>query len=308
MLRRKALIGLLLALALVAAACGDDDATDDTSAPLATEAPVTTVAATTTMAAVEVEFDLVAAVADYTNNIPEGWLSVGDLTAFKDAIGAGAFLIDVREVGEYEEGHIADAINIPLRTLTQNLELIPTDRQVFVYCKSGYRAALAGSSLQMLGYDNVLVYSPSWLGWTDAGEPVSMDPVVGDTYTLPDMAPEMFAAVDGFVSTIPEGWLTAGDVEAVKTAAGAGAFLLDIRTPGEYAEGYIPGAVNVTLREIPDLMDAIPMDQQVISYCKSGYRCALSIPVLHVLGFDTAKCFTGSWLAWVDAGEPIEGA
>jgi len=217
-------------------------------------------------------------------------------------------LIDVREVGEYEEGHIADAINIPLRTLTQNLELIPTDRQVFVYCKSGYRAALAGSSLQMLGYDNVLVYSPSWLGWTDAGEPVSMDPVVGDTYTLPDMAPEMFAAVDGFVSTIPEGWLTAGDVEAVKTAAGAGAFLLDIRTPGEYAEGYIPGAVNVTLREIPDLMDAIPMDQQVISYCKSGYRCALSIPVLHVLGFDTAKCFTGSWLAWVDAGEPIEGA
>ena len=308
MLRRKALIGLLLALALVAAACGDDDATDDTSAPLATEAPVTTVAATTTMAAVEVEFDLVAAVADYTNNIPEGWLSVGDLTAFKDAIGAGAFLIDVREVGEYEEGHIADAINIPLRTLTQNLELIPTDRQVFVYCKSGYRAALAGSSLQMLGYDNVLVYSPSWLGWTDAGEPVSMDPVVGDTYTLPDMAPEMFAAVDGFVSTIPEGWLTAGDVEAVKTAAGAGAFLLDIRTPGEYAEGYIPGAVNVTLREIPDLMDAIPMDQQVISYCKSGYRCALSIPVLHVLGFDTAKCFTGSWLAWVDAGEPVEGA
>jgi rhodanese-related sulfurtransferase len=308
MLRRKALIGLLLALALVAAACGDDDSADDTSAPLATAAPVTTVAATTTMAAVEVEFDLVAAVADYTNNIPEGWLSVSDLTAFKDAIAAGAFVVDVRETGEYAEGHIADSINIPLRTLTQNLELIPTDRQVFVYCKSGYRAALAGSSLHMLGYDNVLVYSPSWLGWTGAGEPVSMDPVVGDTYTLPDMAPEMFAAVDGFVSTIPEGWLTAGDVEAVKTAAGAGAFLLDIRTPGEYAEGYIPGAVNLTLREIPDLMDAIPADQQVIAYCKSGYRCALAVPVLHVLGFDTAKCFTGSWLAWVDAGEPIEGA
>lgn len=306
MFRHKAMVGLLLVLALVAAACGDDDATNDTSAPLATEAPTTTQAPATTVAVVEVEFDLVAAVAQYTNNIPEGWMSVSDITAFKDAIGAGAFVIDVREVGEYEEGHIADAINIPLRTLTRNLDLIPTDRQVFVYCKSGYRAALATSSLRMLGYDNVLAYSPSWLGWTDAGEPVSMDPVIGETYIVPDIAPELLEAVDGFVSTIPEGWLTAGDVEAVKTAVDAGAFLLDIRTQGEYADGFIPGAVNVTLREIPDLMDAIPTDQQVISYCKSGYRCALSIPVLHVLGFDTSKCFTGSWLAWTEAGEPIE--
>ena len=302
MLRRKAVIGLLLALALVAAACGDDDATSDD----ATTAP-TTEAAVTTAAAVEVEFDLTGAVAEYTNNIPEGWMSVGDVTAFKDAITAGAFLIDVREIGEYEEGHIADAISIPLRTLTQNLDMIPTDRQVIVYCKSGYRAALGASSLRLLGYDNVLVFSASWLGWTDAGEPVSMDPVAGETFTVPDIAPELFEAVDGFVSTIPEGWLTAGDVEAVKTAVEAGAFLLDIRTPGEYAEGYIPGAVLVTLREIPDFMDAIPMDQQVISYCKSGYRCALSVPVLHVLGFDTAKCFTGSWNAWVEAGEPIAG-
>lgn len=307
MLHRKTVIGLLLALALVAAACGDDDATSDDVTTAPTTAP-TTEAVVTTAAAVEVEFDLSGAVAEYTNNIPEGWMSVGDLTAFKDAIEAGAFLIDVRETGEYSEGHIADAISIPLRTLTQNLDMIPTDRQVFVYCKSGYRAALALSSLRMLGYDNVLVYSPSWLAWTEAGEPVSMEPVVGETFTVPDVAPELFEAVDGFVSTIPEGWLTAGDVEAVKTAVAAGAFLLDVRTPGEYAEGYIGDGVLVTLREIPDLMDAIPTDRQVISYCKSGYRCALSIPVLHVLGFDTAKCFTGSWNAWVEAGEPISTA
>jgi hypothetical protein len=32
----------------------------------------------------------------------------------------------------------------------------------------------------------------------------------------------------------------------------------------------------------------------------------LSVPILHVLGFDTAKAFTGSYLAWTDANEPIE--
>jgi rhodanese-related sulfurtransferase len=305
MLRRNSVFALVLVLALVAGACGDDDAVD-TDAPLATDAPTATEAPATTVGTVEVAFDLVAAVADYTNNIPEGWMAVGDVTAIKDAVTAGAFLIDVREVGEYTEGHIADAISIPLRTLTANLDLIPTDRQVFVYCKSGYRAALAVSSLRLLGYDNVLAFSSSYNGWTGAGEPVTTDEVVAETFEVPEIAPEMFEVVDTFVSTIPEGWLTAGDVEAVKSAIDAGAFMLDVRTPGEFEEGRIPGADLVTLREIPDLMGAIPMDQQVIAYCKSGYRCALAIPVLHVLGFDTSKCFSGSWLAWTEAGEPVE--
>ena len=68
---------------------------------------------------------------------------------FKDALTAGAYLIDVRETSEYAEGHIEGAVNIPLRTLTQNLAMIPTDRQVFVYCKSGYRAGLATSRIVM---------------------------------------------------------------------------------------------------------------------------------------------------------------
>lgn len=311
MTRRSGALGLILVLALVIGACGDDDTgseTTTTAAATTTVAPSTTQAATTTEAPTTTvaTFDLVEAVARYTTAIPEGWMAVGDVTAVKDAISAGAYLIDVREVSEYEAGHIEGAVNIPLRTLTANLDLIPTDRQVFVYCKSGYRAGLATSALRILGYDNVLDFTASWNGWTGAGEPVSMDPVTGETFTAPDIEPELFAAVDEFVSTIPEGWLTAGDVEAVKAAIEAGAVLLDVRTPEEYAEGYLPGAINVTLREIPNLMAHIPTDSQVIVYCKSGYRASLAIPILHVLGFDTAKAFTGSYLAWTAAGEPVE--
>ena len=298
MLNRRGVVGALLALMLVVAACGDDEAGT-------TEAPDTTVATTTTTTTVATTFDVVGAVAEYTTTIPEGWMNVGDVTAFKDAMSAGAYVIDVRQIDEYDEGHIEGAVNIPLRELTASLDKIPTDRQVFVYCASGYRAGLATSSLRMLGYDNVLGFGPSFKGWTAAGEPVSTDPVEGETFEVPDIPEELFLAVDEFVSTIPEGWLTAGDVEAVKTATEAGAFLLDVRTPGEYEEGFIPGATLVTLREIPNQMDAIPDDVAVIAYCKSGWRAALSIPVLHVLGFDTAKAFTGSYKAWTEAGEPV---
>ena len=309
--RLRSLLGLMLALALVAGACGGGDDTSDTTqpAPLATTTTVaettTTVEETTTTTVAT--FDLVAAVADYTSTSPDGWMAIGDTQAFKDAVDAsGALLGGVREVSEYEAGHIPDAINVPLRTVTDNLDKIPTDRQVFVYCKSGYRAGLTASSLRMLGYDNVLVYPPGWNGWTAAEEEVSTDDVAADTFAVPDIAPELFTAVDDFMNNIPEGYYTAGDTEAVKAAVDSGAFMLDVRTAAEYEEGFIPGAVNVNLREIPENIDLIPTDRPVIDYCKSGYRAALAVPVLHVLGFDNARAYTGSYLAWTDANEPIE--
>jgi rhodanese-related sulfurtransferase len=317
MLRRMSLVGLVLAFGLIAAACGGSESTDTTegtvpplettAAPAATEAPAETTAApaeeiTTTAAA----FDLVAAVYEYESTIPEGWMNVGDVVAFKDAVEvSGALVIDVRQPSEYEEGHIPGAVNIPLRELAANVDRIPTDTQVFVYCKSGYRAGIAVSSLRMMGYDNALSFSGSWNAWTGAGEEVSTEAaeaaVVGD----PGFAPELVAAVDEYLSTIPDGWLTAGDVEAVKAAIEAGAFVLDIRTEGEYAEGHIEGAVNIPLRTLTANMDQIPTDVQVIVHCKSGFRAALSMPVLGVLGFDNVKAFTGSYLAWVEAGEPV---
>ena len=92
-------------------------------------------------------------------------------------------ILDVRTPEEYAEGHLEGAINIPLRELAQNLDMIPTDRQVFVYCKSGWRAGIALSSLGMMGYDNVLAFPPGWNGWTEAGEPVTTD--VPDAATTP---------------------------------------------------------------------------------------------------------------------------
>jgi rhodanese-related sulfurtransferase len=321
MLRRISVIGLLLAFGLIVAACGDSESTETTettvppldttttAAPTTTEAPAETTTAapeeTTTTEAMD-EFDLVAAVYEYESTIPEGWMNVGDTAAFKDAVEASnALVIDVRQPEEYAEGHIPGSVNIPLRELGANIDKIPTDRQVFVYCKSGYRAGVAVSSLRMMGYDNALSYSGSWLAWTEAGEEVSTEATEAEVVGAPDFHPDLVAAVDGWLSTIPEGWLTAGGVEDVKTAHEAGAFLLDIRTPGEYAEGYILDATNIELRTITENMDMIPTDTAVVVYCKSGFRASLSMPVLGVLGFDNAKAFTGSYKAWVEAGEEV---
>ncbi len=318
MLRRMSLVGLVLAFGLIAAACGGSESTDTTEGtvpPLeTTAAPAETTAApaaettaapeeTTTTAAPA--FDVVAAVLGYESTIPEGWMNVGDTVAFKDAVEqSGALVIDVRQPAEYEEAHIPGAVNIPLRELAANVDKIPTDRQVFVYCKSGYRAAVANSSLRMMGYDNTLSFSGSWLAWTAAEEETSTEVVEAEVVGDPGFAPELVAAVDDFLSNLPEGWLIV-DLDTVKAGIEAGAFILDIRTEAEYAEGHIEGAVNIPLRTLTERMSEIPTDVSVIVHCKSGFRAALSAPVLHVLGFDNAKIFNGSYAAWVEAGEPV---
>jgi len=317
MLRRMSLAALVLVLALIAASCGGGDETSGTTEgtvpPLETTTTAAVAETTTTAAAQEtttteavMAFDLVAAVGEYESTIPEGWMAVGDTEAFKDAVAnSGALVIDVRQPEEYDAGHIPGAVNIPLRELAANVDKIPTDTQVFVYCASGFRAGLSISSLRMMGYDNALAYSGSYKAWTEAGEEISTEaaeaPVVGD----PGFAPELVAAVNDYLSNIPDGYGTAGDVEAVKAAIEAGAFVLDVRTPDEYAEGHIEGAVNIPLRTITANMDQIPTDVTVIVHCKSGFRAALSMPVVGVLGFDNAKAFTGSYNAWVEAGEPV---
>lgn len=298
--KRASLIGLVLVMAMISAGCSSgDDATDTTVAATTTAAAEAT---TTTVAT----FDLNASVDEYLSSIPEGFLAISDVDVFKDGVEAsGALVIDVREVSEYDEGHIPGAVNIPIRTLAANLDKVPTDRQIYVYCKSGFRAAQALASLGMLGYDNVLSYKPGWNGWTEAAQDVSTETAEAEVVGAPDIEPELLTAVDGFLSTIPEGFLSAGDAATVQEAADAGAFLLDVRTAGEYADGYIEGATNLDLRDLAKGIDGVPTDANVITYCGSGHRAAMAVAASHVLAADNAKGYGGSYTSLVEGGLPV---
>lgn len=65
-------------------------------------------------------------------------------------------IIDVREEDEYNEGHIPDAILIPLSLLDQNdIELPNQDQTLLIYCRSGRRSKQAAQKFVKLGYTDV---------------------------------------------------------------------------------------------------------------------------------------------------------
>jgi phage shock protein E len=69
-----------------------------------------------------------------------------------------AIWIDVRTAGEYEQGHVSDAINIPYDEITGRIgeAMADPDALIYVYCRSGRRSGIAQSALQQAGYSNVV--------------------------------------------------------------------------------------------------------------------------------------------------------
>jgi rhodanese-related sulfurtransferase len=115
------------------------------------------------------------AITEFLQGIPPGYyalMKIEDLQSLMQQ--DDPVLIDVREPSEYAFGHIPTAINIPLRSLTQNLDQIPQDRPVILYCTTGYRTAMGVMALELLGYQNVRGFPPSIQGWKAAGKPLEI--------------------------------------------------------------------------------------------------------------------------------------
>ena len=74
-----------------------------------------------------------------------------------------AFIVDVRERGEYSNGHIKNSINIPLSELRERTNEIPKDKPVYLHCRTGQRSYNAVLALQNLGYSNVYNITGSFL-------------------------------------------------------------------------------------------------------------------------------------------------
>ena len=83
--------------------------------------------------------------------------------------------------------------------------------------------------------------------------------------------------------------------------------VLDVRPPEEFAQGHIPGALNIPLDDLASQLHALPNNQEVIAYCR-GPWCVLSFEAVRLLrdaGFDARRLREGL-PEWRYAGHPLE--
>lgn len=94
---------------------------------------------------------------------------------------------------------------------------------------------------------------------------------------------------------------------AADLEAGRVPVLVDVRTPGEFAGGHVPGAVNIPLNELGSRSSELEAwrEGEVYLVCQSGGRSARAAKELGANGFSTVNV-TGGTGAWKAAGRSVQ--
>ncbi|MDZ7652180.1 MAG: rhodanese-like domain-containing protein [Burkholderiaceae bacterium] len=122
----------------------------------------------------------------------------------------------------------------------------------------------------------------------------------------PDSVKQMVAATKKQIKTI-----NMDQFKALLDKKEAGV-VVDVRNPDEFAEGFVPGAVNVprgllefTIWTHVGYPDKTDMNKKLTLYCKTGGRCALAAKTLGDMGFTNVTSVDMLFEQWVKAGHPV---
>lgn len=180
----------------------------------------------------------------------------------------GAAVLDVRSPEEFARGHLRGSVNV------------------------GLDGRFAEYAAQVTGGDIILVCDPALA--RDARlrlARVGLDSVTG---TL-DRPVTAFIGHPEVTDTASR--LTARQLAAAQAAV-PGLVLLDVRGPGEYAQGSIEGSVHIPLAQLRERLGELDPDRPVVTFCAGGYRSSIAASLLRASGFADVSDLIGGYQAW----------
>ena len=86
------------------------------------------------------------------------------------------------------------------------------------------------------------------------------------------------------------------DGPTARKLVAAGAILVDVRSPGEFAAGHLEGARNIPVGELSSRLGELPKDKPIVVYCAVGARSATAAGLLAEAGYDVRNL--GKMAAW----------
>jgi hydroxyacylglutathione hydrolase len=187
-----------------------------------------------------------------------------------DAVDNGAMLIDGRDPEEFAHGHLRAAINVGLAGRYAEFagSILPHDVDIVLVVDPGYE--LEGKNrLARIGFDRVV-------GYLDDPYKVMFqhrtDVEIGSRLT-PQAFNERLAELS--------------DIQIV-----------DVRNPGEVAEGIIEGAITIPVGQLPARIDELDVTRPTVVYCAGGYRSSVAASLMRQRGFVDVSDVLGGYGAW----------
>lgn len=191
--------------------------------------------------------------------------------------------------GERTVEALADAASLPVTTASANLQILK-QAQLVSTRREGVRVhySLAGDDvgelfllLRRVAGAHLAEVEPAWLAL------IGMDRATANELEAPDRERE----------------------ELVERVRAGSTVLLDVRPGVEYDAGHLPGAVSMPVEELPRRLDEVPVDTEVIAYCRGEY-CVMAYEAVALLRRHGRRAFLleDGPLEWRVAGLPVPRA
>jgi hydroxyacylglutathione hydrolase len=185
-------------------------------------------------------------------------------------------VVDTRSPLAFAGGHLRGSYNIWFYGLaTFPGWVLDYEKNILLVTERQEDVELAGLYLARTGFDRLRGYlCEGILGWYSRGMPLEKSGVL---------------TASGFREKSKEEDM----------------FVLDVRDKEEYAEGHIPGAVNIYVGELEGRMSEVPSDRPVVAVCGLGNRAGLGASILKRRGFERVYNLIGGTMAWRAKGYPM---
>ncbi|MDD4239110.1 MAG: rhodanese-like domain-containing protein [Desulfotomaculaceae bacterium] len=107
---------------------------------------------------------------DHLYKIPEA-----ELKGLIDSNNQDIYILDIRDAKDYAQGHIKGAKNIPFKEVGENLNQLPQDKTIIVYCYTGQTGGQTTAALNIAGFKARSLNGGMNNGWLKSGYPVVKD-------------------------------------------------------------------------------------------------------------------------------------
>jgi rhodanese-related sulfurtransferase len=214
-------------------------------------------------------------------------IKTADLRKMLDSKLDKFLVIDARNPEEYNDVHIPGAVNIPEKKFEEYVKLLPEDQTstLIFYCngvKCG-KSKRAAKKAMALGYKNIFVYEEGMPVWEEMGLPMITGP--------------------GYEAKIETTKISPHDLKTLIDSKKNTFTVVDVRDTSEYAEGHIPGAVNIPVASFATRSGELDKHKTIIVYCNAGNRSYKAYRKLMKMGYK--KFYQALFADWKSAGYEV---
>ncbi len=277
--------------------------------------------------ALAVSDEVESAVNDYFANLPSDNAMIGQ-EEFVEKVKAGEdlFILDIRQEDVYNEGHIKGAVNLPWGpdAIPNNLDKLPADETIYVYCYTAQTANQTVGLLNFAGFDAKSVKFGWNLGisrvdgYKDVVETEANELGEETSYEINEEIKtaivDYYKGLSDVADSMYKNYKIAEDMLKMSIDGGNDSIMVvSIRQTSAFSEGHIPGAINIAWgKGMQEYFGQLPKDKKLVVYCYTGQTAGQAVAGLRMLGYDAVSLNGGMGTSanepygWSNKGYDVE--